>query len=1290
MNDKYIGHYKLIRKIGQGGMAQVYLAHDTLVNRYVAIKAQKSEHKRFIREAQYLSALNHPNILKIYDFFTINNMPFMVMEYCEGLDLGVYLKKNELTLTEKLLIFKKITLAVDYAHKNKIIHRDLKPANIMIAQDQTPYLMDFGIAKQLDNVQKSLTGSDNKIVGTLLYMSPEQVRAKKKEIDYLTDVYSLGAVLYEMITGVMYVSGVLQINILCKILNEKPIPPQKINKDIPSSLDYICLKALQKDKKHRYQSAKAFHDDIDALLNNKSAKASKLDNFWGYHSQKIIFFLVSTILLIAMCFFVFSSRGVQQQRNFTIVSTVEDWIDQGFYDKAYEELEIVKKEGLITSSKYNEYELILSAKTQSTKNFDNLITKIQKPFSSAVWLALGEYHFSEKNNIKAIEYFSKVLISEPTFEKKYARYYLGRLYYRSQEYHLALEQFLAAQSIISNRTFYDYGMLHFFIGKVYFYLAKYTEALQSLQIAQKNLQQFAPVYHYLGKSYFFLGNYQQAKKYLDKSIVLETENSTYYVWLGKVLVKQQKYSKASRIFQQARTINPLDIEALQEFIEIATQDINLIDMRYLQLISELQKWVYRPENILNIPLAQIRDKYLHHYTKYLKFKKNQTNQNSINNLVKKLSSQDEKIFYSARSGLLVLRYSENIIDVLKKHGQLQMASDILNIRQKEELYALYYMMAHASLHPRSRITKSLSIEKVEDVLVDKEENLWHRYIAAKSLILLYQFEKIEWFRQHSKDKTLQVICARVLQDFNMITTEKIKQIPVSGFSNPILRKICAGFRSFYSCDEDQLVHFLQGDAISAVLIAQSLIGKDNKLAAKILVKYTNSKYSQQIRCIAYSFLAKTMTRDSKQKQQYQKSWQNVFTNFSQESAALQITILQRSQRMRIKIPRKTIQDILYEDTHSYTKIAVINYLDSSQLYYDIIEKYYFEEDKDPIVRLYAFTKLFRRKLSKSFKIMSSVPLIESNSKFLRSYGYSIYAGSGKEVLEWLNKEENPNLQAIILKNVGMVPFPIVRRKYKSKIQRKEIAQKYFNAKNNNLRTYAYGAYSYLANEAVVDSLVLKMKENKDFYIRKGISLAINRRMMSKLMTSKAIDFLTLVNSSRIENEVPYYEKFRRRVQEHHWAQRYKKIFAQMHALEFMDANDYFREGILVKSKGHYQKASGLFEKAIQLEEKILFYLELLDTDWKHTNTVSRSIAQKLLALTREKILHPKYYQLLLKMPYSQAVEDILKQNILSLSTYPGENRIVYNLAWKNLIVYNKNNARKQQYRMYQSMLRNRK
>lgn len=271
INDRY----EIIKTIGEGGMANVYLANDTILDRKVAIKVLRGDLsndekfiRRFQREALSVSNLSHPNIVEVYDVGEEDGQYYIVMEYIEGKTLKQLLKKREtLTLPEVIDIMLQLTDGLAHAHESYIIHRDIKPQNIMILDNGLVKITDFGIAMALNATQLTQT---NSVMGSVHYLPPEQANGKSATVK--SDIYSLGILMYELITGSVPFKGDNAVEIALKHMKEKIPSIRKQNPTIPQSVENIVIKATAKNPRNRYDSVKEMHNDLEVCMEKENAK----------------------------------------------------------------------------------------------------------------------------------------------------------------------------------------------------------------------------------------------------------------------------------------------------------------------------------------------------------------------------------------------------------------------------------------------------------------------------------------------------------------------------------------------------------------------------------------------------------------------------------------------------------------------------------------------------------------------------------------------------------------------------------------------------------------------------------------------------------------------------------------------------------------------------------------------------------------------------------------------------------------------------------------------------------
>jgi serine/threonine protein kinase len=306
-----ISHYNILEKLGEGGMGVVYRAHDTKLDREVAIKflpphlsADPEAVKRFVHEAKTASALNHSAIGVIHEIDEIEDgQTFIVMAYYEGGTLRERLDSGSLTTDEAVVIASQVASGLSRAHEKGIVHRDIKPQNILLTRDGEAKIIDFGLAKLAGRTKLTRDGST---LGTAAYMSPEQARGE--EVDHRSDIFSLGTILYEMLTGEPPFKGEHEAAMLYGIVHEEPKAISERCEDIPEKLCAVVDRTLEKESEKRYQNASELKNDLRSLMGINSTASSNIDSRMKKPSGRRWMIAAGIVIIAAVLAFTLRDR----------------------------------------------------------------------------------------------------------------------------------------------------------------------------------------------------------------------------------------------------------------------------------------------------------------------------------------------------------------------------------------------------------------------------------------------------------------------------------------------------------------------------------------------------------------------------------------------------------------------------------------------------------------------------------------------------------------------------------------------------------------------------------------------------------------------------------------------------------------------------------------------------------------------------------------------------------------------------------------------------------------------
>jgi serine/threonine protein kinase len=606
---KTISHYKILEKLGEGGMGVVYKAEDTKLKRTVALKfltpqtlGSEEEKARFIQEAQAAAALNHPNICTIYEIDESERQSFLAMEYIEGQSLKEKIKSVPLKLDEALDITIQVAEGLQEAHEKGIVHRDIKPANIMVTTKGQAKIMDFGLAKLGRGMHLTKTGTT---LGTIAYMSPEQARGDT--VDHRTDIWSLGIVLYEMVTGQLPFKSEYEQAVIYSILNENPKPITSLWTEVPLELERIVNKALAKSPAERYQHVdemlidlRSFTEELESgitkTLLSKKAKPSpsvavlpfvnmspEREN--EYFSDGITEDIIAQLSKIGDLKVISRTSIMRYKQSDKRLREIGKELDvttilEGSVRKAGNRVRIVSQlidartdEHIwaetydremkdifdIQSDVAQQIAIALEAKISPAEK-ERLQKKPTDNLTAYDYYLKGRdyyYRYHKQDNEIAIELFERALKLDPDYALAYAG--LGDAYaQRTLKYGFAPTWLDSAIQVSEKAIFIDPDLAEAYKALGLAYIAKgwFRKALEVNHKAVELKPNHFPAVANIGWSYWYIGKFDQALRYMKKSLALNPSGAHDCFGIGSIYLKLGNYAEAEKWLNKALELQP--------------------------------------------------------------------------------------------------------------------------------------------------------------------------------------------------------------------------------------------------------------------------------------------------------------------------------------------------------------------------------------------------------------------------------------------------------------------------------------------------------------------------------------------------------------------------------------------------------------------------------------------------------------------------------------------------------------------------------------------------------------
>ncbi|BBM81984.1 serine/threonine protein kinase [Candidatus Uabimicrobium amorphum] len=770
-----IDKYKVISEIGRGGMGVVYKGIDQDLQREVAIKVIKkrqsdTEEKRFLREMKVAATLDHPNIVGVYSGGNFNGNLYLVMPFVKGLPLQEYLDCKKLSLRRKLKIIGQLAEALHYAHERDVIHRDIKPSNVLVDHNGIPQLTDFGLAKNIASSEALITQS-GEIVGTPLYLPPERI-SNSQPLSAKDDIYSLGAILYEILAMRPMIEGETPLEVMYNIQHKPVVPLRKANKSVPLEIEYIWKRCVSPVSK-RYNTMLELQQDIHKYLHGQLPRYNK-------KSLPIICAVIGIVALSIVLFFQSSQTNVQIKiektlaTEETVVNSFDNFIAFGMYKQAL--------------NLYNEH-------LHSAIPIDHRVAMTKKILLHA--------HKLEIDEDKIKEYYAFIDEQDADIDLALMKYYLAHKKYRKVKFYA---QKMRSDARVSPQQL---SQMHYYEGRRHVAAQQWQKATQCFKKALADTSQI----HDEATLYSFVCAVEQREGFSAEKIrLLEDhfgEDLLFLEYCGRFLVQKQQWEKANKLFSECLKLIPnsgkyhtysaqcyTNLDNFERaFYHVKTAlnkqqyDLKTLNiaaalvLKYPEHQFDILKLIHsyvelsftnKKPQLYTSNIKQRAHFYKYYYDEYSKLSQQTFNAQMVANLLHKLSSEKKELQDSAYKGLLILRHTPRFFDEIKKliHNYpkttQKAVGEFLEKAKKqvteERTNAYHYLMFKLQQNhdEQTRCELRAAQDDVAKILQDDNQDIFSRYLAARTLIQTENWEKV--YDLSLQQGTMQIVSNAALHD----------------------------------------------------------------------------------------------------------------------------------------------------------------------------------------------------------------------------------------------------------------------------------------------------------------------------------------------------------------------------------------------------------------------------------------------------------------------------------------------------------------------------------------------